>query len=318
MRNTLNNKVIENAKNAINIEIKGIEELLKNLDVNFCDVVEAILQTKGKVVVSGMGKSGIIGAKIAATFSSTGTSSFFMHPAEAFHGDLGMVDKNDILLMLSCSGETEEIIRLLPYAKENGIFVASITGNKESTLAVNSNKHIYINIPKEACPLKLAPTTSTTVTLVLGDAIAIALMERRNFKPENFAKFHPGGSLGRKLLLKVADVMTVSDLPIIKLDDDIFNLIKVMTEKNTGVVVVNDQENKIIGVVSSGDMLRVLRDNKEYSGILIKNIMTKNPIYVEESLSIERAEKIMKKNEVTCLLIKEDFRLKGILQASKC
>ena len=318
MTNISNSKLLDLAADVINAEADGVSGLIGLLDENFCQIVNVISNTKGKVIVSGMGKSGIIGTKIAATFASTGTPSFFMHPGEAFHGDLGMICKEDVLLMLSYSGETEEIIRLLPYAKEHNIFVASITGDVGSTLAINSNNHICASVAREACPLQLAPTTSTTAALVVGDAIAVALMEVRNFKPENFAKYHPGGSLGRRLLLKVKDIMFTDNLPVIRSDSFFYDLIEAMTNGNLGVVVVEDGEKRIKGLVSSGDMLRALRSNKGSSDILIEDIMTKEPVYIEESSNIEYAEKVMKKNEITCLLIQEKNRLKGLVHISKC
>ena len=300
-----NNQLLEIASNVIDIEAAGVKGLVDLLDENFCKIVDAIINMKGKLIVSGMGKSGIIGKKIAATLASTGTSSFFMHPGEAFHGDLGMVTKDDILLMLSYSGETEEIIRLLPYAKTNSIFVASISGDPRSTLAKNSNNHICVRVKNEACPLQLAPTSSTTATLVMGDALAVALMKQRDFKPENFAEYHPGGSLGKKLLLKVKDRMHSKNLPVIQKSSSFIDLVECMTIGGLGVVVIQDENELTQGVVSSGDMLRAMKSQKYYLNICVNDMMTLAPVTVNENISIEQAEFLMKQKEITTLLVND-------------
>ena len=205
----------EIAQMVFDIEIESLRNVANSIDDEFTRVVQAILQTKGKLIVIGIGKSGIIGKKIAATFASTGTPSFFLHPGEAFHGDLGMVGANDLVVLISYSGETDEVLKLIPFFKWNKNVIVSITGYPNSTIAKNSDFHLYINISHEACPLSLAPTSSTTATLVMGDALAVALMESRQFQYEDFARFHPGGSLGRKLLTKVKDNMRTDNLPFI-------------------------------------------------------------------------------------------------------
>ena len=314
----MNIELLDIVKEVIRIESDAILGLEKLLDHNFTRAVDTILATKGKVVVTGMGKSGIIGAKIAATFASTGTSSFFMHPSEAFHGDLGMVEEGDVLMMLSYSGETEEIIRLLPYAKENNISIVSICGEPNSILANNSDHYICANVEKEACPLQLAPTSSTTAALVIGDALAIALMNLRNFKPENFAKYHPGGSLGRRLLLKVKDVMHIKELPVIKINSSFIELVECMTSGKLGVVVVEDEKGCIHGVVSSGDMFRAMKSNVNYTEINLESILTQTPKCIDEETSVAVAEEVMKKHEITVLLVKNESRLKGMLHISQC
>jgi arabinose-5-phosphate isomerase len=310
--------LLDRAKEVFRIESDGILGLEKLLDHNFTDAVEAILSSNGKVIVTGMGKSGIIGAKIASTFSSTGTSSFFMHPSEAFHGDLGMLQENDILLMLSYSGETEEVIRLLPYAKESQISVVSITGAPKSTLATNSNFHICATVGKEACHLQLAPTASTTATLAVGDALAISLMQLRDFKPENFAQYHPGGSLGKRLLLKVQDVMYTENLPVIKFGSMFIELAECMADGNQGVVAVSDEEGDLCGIVSSGDMIRAMKKEKSYKDISINQIMTEEPICADTGDSLEYAEKLMKDNKITVLFVKRDNKLVGVIQLNQC
>jgi len=310
--------MLDVAKEVIRIESESILGLAKLLDQNFIDAINVILASNGKVIVTGMGKSGLIGAKIAATLSSTGTPSFFMHPSEAFHGDLGMVEKSDVILMLSYSGETEEIIRLLPYAVEHNITIVSISGSPKSTLAMNSDFHICAKVEKEACPLQLAPTSSTTATLVIGDALAIALMKSRDFKPENFAQYHPGGSLGRRLLLKVQDVMHKQNLPIIKFGSKFIELAECMAEGNQGVVAVFDDEGDLIGIVSSGDMIRAMRREKNYKDISINQIMTRDPICINGGESLEFAEKLMKDNKITVLFIKHENKLVGIIELNQC
>jgi len=310
--------LLDRAKQVFRIESDAILGLEKLLDYNFTDAVETILSSNGKVIVTGMGKSGIIGTKIASTFSSTGTPSFFMHPAEAFHGDLGMVQENDILLLLSYSGETEEVIRLLPYAKENKISVVSITGVPTSTLAKNSDFHICAAVGKEACPLQLAPTASTTATLVVGDALAIVLMKARNFKPENFAKYHPGGNLGRRLLSKVIDVMQTKTLAVVRVDSTFFELVKCMTEGQVGAVVVVDSDGCISGLVSSGDMFRAMKNSSNYAAISVENVLTKNPKFIDENASLVVAESIMREHEISVLLIQDQNKLKGILHINQC
>ena len=231
---------LEEANNVFNIEINGMKEVQGKLNDSFNSIISTILSAEGRCVVTGMGKSGLIGKKITATLASTGTRAFFMHPGEAYHGDLGMIHSGDVVLAISNSGETEEVIKLLPFFKENKNIVVALAGKEDSTLVKHSNYFIDIGVSKEACPLELAPTTSTTVTLAMGDAIAIALMKARNFKAENFAKFHPGGSLGRKLLTKVSDVMKTENLPVLTPDDDFDKILSVISNARLGVGVILD------------------------------------------------------------------------------
>src|SRR5690606_22710525 len=207
------------------IEADAIRALAGQIDECFSQTVDKILRSRGRTIVCGMGKSGIIGKKIAATFASTGTPSFFMHPGEAYHGDLGMVTPDDVFIAISYSGETDEVVKLLPFLKDNGNFLIAITGNAASTLATAANCHLNVHVPREACPLHLAPTSSTTATLAMGDALAVSLMEARDFKPENFARFHPGGSLGRRLLGRVENEMTARNLPIVQTDASVMDVI---------------------------------------------------------------------------------------------
>ncbi|HEH3668451.1 TPA: KpsF/GutQ family sugar-phosphate isomerase, partial [Campylobacter jejuni] len=227
-------------------------------DENFNQAVNLMLNTKGRCIVSGMGKSGHIGAKIAATLASTGTPSFFIHPGEALHGDLGMLTPEDVLIAISNSGETEEILKIIPAIKKRKIPLIVMCGKKNSTLVKQSDIFLNIAVKKEACPLQLAPMSSTTATLVMGDALAAALMKVRNFKPDDFALFHPGGSLGRRLLTKVKDLMVSSNLPIVHPDTEFNDLVDVMTSGKLGLCVVLENE-KLVGIITDGDLRRALK-----------------------------------------------------------
>ncbi|NPA61215.1 MAG: KpsF/GutQ family sugar-phosphate isomerase, partial [Epsilonproteobacteria bacterium] len=265
------------AKEVFIIEAREVLNLSNSLTDDFENAVDAIFKSKGKLIVSGMGKSGIIGRKISATMSSTGTPSFFIHPAEAYHGDLGMIEKSDIVLLISNSGETDEVLRVIPFLKSNGNTIIGMSGDRESTLAKNSDYHLDIGVEKEACPLQLAPTSSTTATLVMGDALAVVLMKLRNFKDRDFAKFHPGGSLGRRLLTKVEDVMHKRGLPLCARDTDIKDVIQIVSEGKVGLVVVLDG-SRIAGVITDGDIRRAMENSsEEFFSIVARDIMTKNP-----------------------------------------
>jgi len=230
------------AKRVFDTEIDSLRFVADAIDDEFSRVVDAILNATGKLIVIGIGKSGIIGKKIAATFASTGTPSFFLHPGEAFHGDLGMVGTDDMVILISYSGETDEVLKLIPFLEWNKNVIIGITGNPNSTVAKNSNYHLNICIKQEACPLALAPTSSTTAALVMGDALAIALMESRQFQHEDFARFHPGGSLGRKLLVRVKDLMRTDKLPFISADASFTELLLKMSEGRLGMVIVGDMD----------------------------------------------------------------------------
>ncbi len=253
---------VEIAKSVLSIEINSLEQMSKRITPEFNRIIEEILNAKGRFVITGMGKSGLVGRKISATLASTGTRSFFLHPGEAYHGDLGMVHSGDVVLAISNSGETEEVIKLLPFLKENGNKIIAMTGKKGSTLEKHSDYWLDIGVEKEACPLELAPTSSTTATIAMGDALSVALMEARGFKAENFAKFHPGGSLGRKLLTKVSDVMKKSELPILSNDMKFDEIISIISQGRLGLGVVLKDE-KIISVITDGDIRRLLKNEKE-------------------------------------------------------
>jgi arabinose-5-phosphate isomerase len=290
------------AKRVFDIEIESLQHVAGLIDDEFTRVVDAILKSTGKLVVIGIGKSGLIGKKIAATLASTGTPSFFLHPGEAFHGDLGMVGPNDIVLLISYSGETDEVLKLIPYLKWNKNVMIGITGNPLSTVAKNCSYHLNIKVEREACPLELAPTSSTTAALVMGDALAIALMESRNFQQHDFARFHPGGSLGRKLLVKVKDLMRTDKLPFINEEASFMDLLLRMSEGRLGMVMVGDSAG-IKGVVTDGDLRRALLKHPDTSTLTIAEIMTVNPVIIDESEFVGYAEQLMLEKKITTLLV---------------
>lgn len=303
------------AKRVFDIEIESLQQVAGSIDDEFAKVVDAILKSTGKVVVIGIGKSGLIGKKIAATLASTGTPSFFLHPGEAFHGDLGMVGPNDIVLLISYSGETDEVLKLIPYLKWNKNVMIGITGNPVSTVAKNCSYHLNIKVEREACPLELAPTSSTTAALVMGDALAIALMESRNFQQHDFARFHPGGSLGRKLLVKVKDLMRTDKLPFINEEASFMDLLLRMSEGRLGMVIVGDAF-QIKGVVTDGDLRRALLKHPDTSTLTIAEIMTVNPVMIDEQEFVGYAEQLMLEKKITTLLVgsAQNRSIKGVYQ----
>lgn len=305
--------VLQIAKEVFATEARTISDLGAKLNADFEKSIELILRTKGRLVVSGMGKSGHIGAKIAATLASTGTPSFFMHPAEALHGDLGMLTNDDTLLAISNSGESEEILKIIPAIKKRGIKLIAMSGNLNSTLAKQADFVLDISVQKEACPLQLAPMSSTTATLAMGDAIAACLMKERNFKPENFALFHPGGSLGKKLLTKVSDVM-VSALPKVAEDTGFKELIDVMTSGKLGLCLVMSGE-KLVGVITDGDLRRVLKaSDKPSFDFIASQIMSKNPKVISADAMTTQAEELMIKHKIKELPVARAGKIVGIVQ----
>ncbi len=307
--------IIELGKKTLQTEAQTLLDQIQHLDQSFEDAINLILQSKGKLVVTGMGKSGIVGSKMAATFASTGTPSFFLHPGEAYHGDLGMVEKNDVVLALSFSGETDEVLKIIPFFQTNGNAVVSITGNKNSTLAKNSNIHLELKVANEACPLSLAPTSSTTVTMAMGDAMAVALMETKKFQPEDFARFHPGGALGRRLLIKVKDILRSTNLPIVSPDSDIVQIIDQMGKGRLGLTMVLDNE-KVIGVITDGDLRRLFEAKaKDAFDIKASQIMTSNPKKILSSASLTEAENLFLENKINSLIVENDHGvLEGVVQ----
>lgn len=307
-------EAIKIAKEVFEIESKTILDLCDNLDEDFNKAIELILSIKGRCVVSGMGKSGHIGAKIAATLASTGTPSFFMHPGEALHGDLGMLTSEDVLLAISNSGETEEVLKLIPVIKKRKIPLIVMAGNQNSTLAKQADIFINIAVKKEACPLQLAPTSSTTATLAMGDAIAIALMRARNFRPDDFALFHPGGSLGRKLLTRVGDLMVSNNLPIVSPESEFNELVDVMTSGKLGLCIVLENE-KLVGIITDGDLRRALRANdKPRFDFKAKEIMSESPKTIEASAMASEAEELMLKHKIKEIVVTQDEKIIGVIQ----
>lgn len=302
---------LNEAQRVIDNEIQGIKEAASKLDGSFELLVELIAASEGRVVMCGMGKSGHIAKKMFATFVSTGTPSMYMHPAEAFHGDLGMIQEKDIFFAISNSGETAEVLQLLPFIKANGNALIAMTGNKESTLARTSDFHLDIGVSKEACPLNLAPTTSTTVSLVLGDAIAVALMKASNFKAENFAKYHPGGSLGRKLLSTVKDALLPANY--VSKDDDILTILKAMSSSRAGLILVGS-EVELVGVITDGDIRAILSqtDSSQIFTVLASDFMSNNPKTVSHVCKCGDADALMKCEGINSLIVKENNVVLGI------
>ena len=303
------------AKDVIEIEQEAITRLLNNLDDNFSSACETLLNTKGRIIVIGMGKSGHIGNKIAATLASTGSPSFFVHPGEASHGDFGMITEEDTILALSYSGNTQEIVSLLPLIKRLKNPLISITGNPKSELAKCSDIHLNINIKQEACPLNLAPTASTTAMLVLGDAIAISLLSEKGFTPEQFAFSHPGGSLGKKLLLSVDKLMSKDSLiPLNKMNDNLEDAILNINQKALGMtIIVSDDQNSLNsdkdnlkGILTDGDLRRAFSKNLNLKESKIKDIMTQNPITILPNTLAADALVMMKDKKITSIVVADE------------
>lgn len=249
------------AQETLNIEAQTLLDAAKQIDDVFDRAVDVILNCKGKLIITGVGKSGLIGAKMAATFASTGTPSFFLHPTEALHGDLGMIDKNDVVIGISYSGESEELSSILPHIKRFGAPLIGMTRDRNSTLGSHSDMIIELNVTKEACPIDTAPTSSTTLTLALGDALAVCLMKARNFQKSDFASFHPGGALGKKLFVKVSNLMQTANLPLIQKETKIKDAILTISESRLGTAVIVDKEQKLVALLSDGDIRRALLSN---------------------------------------------------------
>ena len=296
--------VIEEAKKVIRIEAEALLALADSIDDAFRQAVEMILVCRGRVVVTGMGKSGLIGQKIASTLSSTGTPSFFLHPAEGVHGDLGMIMKGDVVVAISNSGETEEILRILPVIKRLGAHLVTVAGNPASTLARAGDVFLPVTIKEEACPLGLAPTASTTATLALGDALAVALLVERGFREEDFALFHPGGALGKKLLLLVEDLMHSGDaIPLVGDQVLMREALFVITAKGLGVTGVTDETGVLVGIITDGDLRRALERGVDIMSVSAGDMMTKNPKRIQKSELAAKALNVMEKFAITSLFV---------------
>ncbi|XLY89132.1 KpsF/GutQ family sugar-phosphate isomerase [Ectopseudomonas mendocina] len=299
--------LIDSAQRTIRLEIEAVQELLPRINADFIKACELILNCKGRVVVVGMGKSGHIGNKIAATLASTGTTAFFVHPAEASHGDMGMITRDDIVLALSNSGSTAEIVTLLPLIKRLGIRLISMTGNPDSPLAKAAEVNLDARVSQEACPLNLAPTSSTTASLVLGDALAIALLEARGFTAEDFAFSHPGGALGRRLLLKVENVMHAGDaLPRVSRGTSLRDALLEMTQKGLGMTVVLEEDGRLAGIFTDGDLRRTLDKGIDVRQASIDEVMTPHGKTARAEMLAAEALKIMEDHKINALVVVDD------------
>ena len=308
--------ILDIAKRVLKIEADAVLALTERLNSNFEKAVEIIYRSKGRVVVTGMGKSGLVGKKIAATLASTGTPAFFLHPAEASHGDLGMVTSDDVIIAISNSGETGELAGLIPFLKRFNVSLISMTGNPNSTLSRAADVNLDISVKEEACPLGIVPTASTTTTMAMGDALAVALLTKRGFNEEDFAFFHPGGSLGKKLFIKVKDLMHTGDaLPVISPGTPMTEAVMEISSKRMGVTVVADADKRILGIITDGDVRRGIEKwGKEFFDMNAEEVMTKNPKTISEEELAAKALSIMEKLSITSLAVPdENGRAVGII-----
>ena len=309
-------QILEVARRAVHTEMLALKHMEETLGDSFAAAVELILASRGKCIVTGMGKSGLVGRKIAATLASTGTPSFFLHPGEAFHGDLGMISKEDIVLALSYSGETDEILKIVPFIHSNGNRLISMTGHPDSALAKNSDVHLDVGVREEACILHLAPTSSTTAQIAMGDALAVSLMQQRGFTSVDFARLHPGGSLGRRLLMTVGNVMRDHDLPVVAPDCSAVEMIHTISKGGLGLIVICDGD-RIEGIVTDGDVRRAMERLKaDFFNIRAIDIATPHPKTIGADEKLIEAERLMTRNKVTSLLVTDAAgKLIGITNA---
>lgn len=310
-------KVVKNIKNtAINVLINEANAILKVadfIDDSFDECVEKILHSKGRLVVTGIGKSAHIGNKIVATLNSTGTPSLFMHAADAIHGDLGMIQQDDIVLCLSKSGNTPEIKVLVPLIKRGGNILITLVSNKKSYLALQADFIIDATIDQEACPNNLAPTTSTTVALALGDALAVCLLEKRNFTTQDFARYHPGGALGKKLYLKVSDIFPLNELPIVSVGTGLKEIIVEISSKRLGATAVIDEKEHLVGIITDGDLRRMLNNFDNIAGVKARDIMTKNPTTIDAEEYAVKAVDVLKEKNITQLIVLNNKKVAGFV-----
>jgi len=303
------------AKEVLLTEAKELENAANNISDEIAKAVELIIPISGKLVVTGVGKSGLVGAKIAATLASTGTSSFFLHPTEAMHGDLGMIGENDVVLAISYSGESEELIQILPHLKRFNIPLIAMARNSKSTLAKYADVFFNINVDKEACPLDTAPTSSTTLTMAMGDALAVCLMRKKDFQKEGFASFHPGGSLGKKLFIRVSDLLKSKNLPIVSRETILKDAIVIMSEGRLGNVIITDDENRVVALLSDGDLRRALMSDDFNLECNVEEVATKNPkMLTNQNMLASDALEIIENYKIQLLLVAdEDKKLIGAL-----
>ena len=300
--------ILEIAKKVLKTEADAVYALIDKLNSNFEKAVEIIYQSKGRVVVTGMGKSGLVGKKIASTLSSTGTPAFFMHPAEASHGDLGMVTSDDVIIAISNSGETDELIGLIPFLKRFNVSLISLSGNPDSTLSRAADVTLDVSVKEEACHLGIVPTASTTATLAMGDAIAVALLMKRGFREDDFAFFHPSGSLGKKLFIKVKDLMhTGGDLPVVSPETPMIKAVMEISSKRLGVTIVADSDDKFLGIITDGDVRRGIEKwGKSFFDMNAGEVMTKNPKVISGDELAAKALSIMEKLSITSLVVPDE------------
>lgn len=302
----MDNDIIKAGQECLRDEAKAIMDLLPRIDDNFEKAVDLIYNCKGKFIVTGVGKSGHIGSKIAATLASTGTPSFFVNPLDAYHGDLGMIQEKDVVMAISYSGATDELLRFIPLLLDRKIPIIGMSGNPESLLAQYSTCHINIAVEREADPLNLAPTSSTTVTLAVGDALACALIKKRDFKPIDFAQYHPGGSLGKRLLSRVKDYMVSTNLPIVAPNDKVSDTIIEISKHKFGLAIVKDGE-KFVGVVSDGDVRRAMQNNQKiFFSLNVSDIMSRNPKTISMNAKLSEASDLMKKLNIHILVVLDE------------
>lgn len=308
-------KLLDLARAVLENEADSVRTLSARLNEGFVQACEFLLQCTGRVVVTGMGKSGHIGNKIAATLASTGTPSFFVHPGEASHGDLGMITDQDVVIALSNSGETDELLTILPIIKRLGVPLIAMTGRPQSTLATNANVHLDISVKEEACPLGLAPTSSTTATLAMGDALAVAVLESRGFTAEDFARSHPAGALGRRLLLHVGDIMHSGDaLPAVDENASLRETVLEMTRKRLGMTAIVDTDHKVLGVFTDGDLRRCFDQGTDLQSTTISAVMTRNPTSLQAAQLAEEALRTMESRNINGVLVTDsEGRLVGAL-----
>ena len=307
---------IEEARQVLRLEAEGILDLIPRLGPEFSQAVDMIYECRGRVILTGIGKSGIIGRKIVATFNSTGTPALFLHPVEAVHGDLGMVTGNDVLLAISNSGETEELNVILPCVRQLGTKIIAFTGKSDSMLGRSSDVMIDVGVNREACPLNLAPTTSTTATLAMGDALAVALIKRRGFNEGDFRRFHPGGTLGDRLNnLRVKEVMfSGRDMPTVPIGSGIVKAVEVIDEKNLGVVLVVDEKGSVKGIITDGDLRRGLKNFTDLNRRKVEDLMTSDPITIHENAQALEALDLMGRMEITSLItVDKDNQVSGLV-----
>ena len=301
------NDIIKNGKEVIRIEASAVADLQHSINQDFVNAVETIFASKGRVVLTGMGKSGLIARKIVATLNSTGTAAIYLHPTDALHGDLGMVRSDDVVILISKSGETEEISNLLPLLKRLNVKLIAMSGNKDSKLVRECDIFLKVSVKEEACPYDLAPTASTTATLALGDALAVSLLKKRNFTAKDFAFLHPGGSLGKRLSLKIKEVMITGDrIPKVNKDTSIKDVIFEITSKRLGTTCVLDKSGNLAGIITDGDLRRLLEKTLDISGLYAKDVMTSKPKVLKEDFLASFALQQMENFKITSLVITDD------------